>query len=490
MLIPDFLKGGAIIGVVIGFWDKIKDILWRITAILVQRVEISTEDAHDAIIAYLVTHYKKLNTYDKVYGASNETYRNGKFGLVAFEKFGQNTIFFLSKKRYLGFVRIPFLFSQPKEKPQTDTTQSGINSTKIFSVITCLRGTIDIDAIVKEAAQKRNNISWQIEEAEESANRFDIFYLPSRENDNHAYLYKNNVGYSWYRQNQYRLLGVSADEIGRELTTQGSALDNLYFPDEVKKLIEVIALWVKSKDWYKEKNIPWKRGWLLYGPPGTGKTALARAFAEDLNMPVYVYQLSQMSNQDMLTAWRNMQLNVPCIALIEDIDNVFHGRKNIMQNTAMMSHLFDGDEKDNGQENGGGSGRFSPLTFDTLLNCIDGVDKSNGVFTIITTNDITKIDQAIGQPTTLEDGTPTFISSRPGRIDRAIELTYMLTENKIQMAGRILGEFETAMNNVQAHIATNQKETPAQFQEYCSQLAIQEYWKQKEAKPEIHIGKG
>ena len=264
----------------------------------------------------------------------------------------------------------------------------------------------------------------------------------------------------------------------------------MYFPDEVKKLIEVIALWVKSKDWYKEKNIPWKRGWLLYGPPGTGKTALARAFAEDLNMPVYVYQISQMSNQDMLTAWRNMQLNVPCIALIEDIDNVFHGRKNIMQNTAMMSHLFDGDEKDNGQENGGGSGRFSPLTFDTLLNCIDGVDKSNGVFTIITTNDITKIDQAIGQPTTLEDGTPTFISSRPGRIDRAIELTYMLTENKIQMAGRILGEFETAMNNVQAHIATNQKETPAQFQEYCSQLAIQEYWKQKEAKPEIHIGKG
>ena len=58
------------------------------------------------------------------------------------------------------------------------------------------------------------------------------------------------------------------------------------------------------------------------------------------------------------------------------------------------------------------------------------------------------------------------------------------------MAGRILGEFETAMNNVQAHIATNQKETPIQFLEYCSQLAIQEYWKQKEAKPEIPIGQG
>ena len=43
-------------------------------------------------------------------------------------------------------------------------------------------------------------------------------------------------------------------------------LEHLFFPDDVKALINVIGLWVKSKDWYKKKNIPWKRGWLCRLP--------------------------------------------------------------------------------------------------------------------------------------------------------------------------------------------------------------------------------
>ncbi|MEJ8590923.1 hypothetical protein JSO54_06715 [Riemerella anatipestifer] len=117
------------------------------------------------------------------------------------------------------------------------------------------------------------------------------------------------------------------------------------------------------------------------------------------------------------------------------------------------------------------------MTFDTLLNCIDGVDKSDGVFTIITTNDISKIDEAIGQPKLLEDGSQVFISSRPGRIDRAIELTYMSKENKKKMADKILSEFPEKLQEIYTHIEKDEQETPAQFQEYCAQIALQEYWK-------------
>src|SRR5205823_13400923 len=84
----------------------------------------------------------------------------------------------------------------------------------------------------------------------------------------------------------------------------------------------------------------------------------------------------------------------------------------------------------------------TPLTFDCLLNCLDGVERSDGIFTIITTNDVSKIDAALGQPRRLPDGSVEFISTRPGRIDKAVELTYMEPADKRLLAMRILGEYE------------------------------------------------
>jgi hypothetical protein len=110
----EYLKGGAIIGVIIGFWDKIKLVGWKILSIAIQRVEIKTDEAHNAVIAYLVKNYKKFPTYDKTFGAINETYRNGKYGLVPFEKFGTSSIIFKSDKKVL-YLRLPFLFNHTVE---------------------------------------------------------------------------------------------------------------------------------------------------------------------------------------------------------------------------------------------------------------------------------------------------------------------------------------------------------------------------------------
>ena len=51
-----------------------------------------------------------------------------------------------------------------------------------------------------------------------------------------------------------------------------------------------------------------------------------------------------------------------------------------------------------------GGGMSIPLTFDCLLNCLDGVERSDGIFTIISTNDVSKVDPALGQPRMLPDG--------------------------------------------------------------------------------------
>jgi ATPase family associated with various cellular activities (AAA) len=478
-MIPDILKGSAIVAFVAGFWDKIKAVLWQIMSIFIQRVEINSEEAHETIVGHLVKKYNKMASYDRVYGAHYESFKNGRFGLVPFEKYGSNAIVFLTNKKFLGFLPMPFYFSLAKMKPNAqENDQNASHIDKVFSTITCIRGTLNIDKIVENAIVARNKAIWNIVEKEAVTNRFNIIYFPEREYNAHERA-NHSQGYVWYKQNQYRLLGIKQEDLGRERMTEGSALGNLFFPIEVKDLIGIISLWVKSKDWYKSKGIPWKRGWLLYGPPGTGKTALARAFAEDLDLPIYFFSLSQMSNNELITSWQTMQLNIPCIALIEDIDNVFDKRKNIAQNAMSFGNIFSKDENSSNDNQQSTSTVRMPLTFDTLLNCIDGVDKSNGVFTIITTNDISKIDPAIGFPEVLDDGTEVFKSTRPGRIDRAIELTYMTNENKLEMAEKILSDFDYKLAEVKLHIEKGEKETPAQFQEYCSQIALQEFWKTK-----------
>lgn len=482
----ELLKGSAIVAFVVGFWDKIKTLIWMLLSTFIQKTEIKTEDAHNEVVGYLVMNFQKRKSYDKVFGAQYESYRNGKYGLVPYEKYGENLMIFFSNKKKLKFIRFPFIFSKTSVtflNGETNNNQNDVDKT--YSYIISIRGSIDVAEIIEKAIRNRNNLSWNIDEQEEKANRFNIYYYPEREQSGSERHYGGFNGYAWYRQNQYKLLGVKQDELGRELKSAGNALQNLYFPNEVKDLIKVISLWVKSKEWYKEKNIPWKRGWLLYGPPGTGKTALARAFAEDLDMPIYFFSLAQMSNNELIKAWQSMQLNVPCIALIEDIDNVFDKRKNIAQSPNFLfggySSLKDGGKDENNENNEKDEIR-TPLTFDTLLNCIDGVDKSDGVFTIITTNDITKIDEAIGHPKQNEKGVYEFVSTRPGRIDKAIELTYMTAENKNKMALKILSEFPSRFKEVEDYIQLEQKETPAQFQEYCAQIAIQEFWKEKENK--------
>jgi SpoVK/Ycf46/Vps4 family AAA+-type ATPase len=172
-------------------------------------------------------------------------------------------------------------------------------------------------------------------------------------------------------------------------------------------------------------------------------------------------------------------VNVPCIALIEDIDNVFHGRENVVRTPGLMPLLMPAKPKEG--EDDKARGPFTPLTFDTLLNCLDGVERADGVFTIITTNDIAKVDPALGQPRRLPDGTVEFISTRPGRIDKAVELTWMEPDDKKTMSARILADYPHEHAKMLAFIEQypDLKETPAQFQERCGQVALAAFWRDK-----------
>jgi hypothetical protein len=76
-----------------------------------------------------------------------------------------------------------------------------------------------------------------------------------------------------------------------------------------------------------------------------------------------------------------------------------------------------------------------------------------------------------------------FISTRPGRVDKAVELTYLEPADKKPMAEKTWG-FEAEYREMLAFVARlpDLAETPAQFPERCAQVPLRCFW--RDATPE------
>src|SRR5262249_53593817 len=104
----NFLAGGAALGLIAGFWDKIKAVAWKAANLFIQQVEVPSEPAHNALVSHLVGRFQRSRLYDRMYGAWYEHSRDGKYGLVAYEQFGFRSVIFWDGWR-------PFLFSNAQE---------------------------------------------------------------------------------------------------------------------------------------------------------------------------------------------------------------------------------------------------------------------------------------------------------------------------------------------------------------------------------------
>lgn len=215
------------------------------------------------------------------------------------------------------------------------------------------------------------------------------------------------------------------------------SFENLYYPSNILKVVERARKWFKMEAWYKERMLPWKLGMCFHGVGGTGKSEMAKNTAKDLSIPLYQFYLNTMTDREFINFWEQME--TPCVALFEDFDNVFHGR------VSQTEH--------------------KSLTFDCVLNQLSGVNASQGILLIVTTNDISKIDPAMGVGTTHGN-----ISSRPGRIDMVVEFPTMDIENRRKLANRVLSSWTDCIDEI---VQKGEGMTPAQFQELCIQFAVE-----------------
>ncbi|KAJ3558700.1 hypothetical protein NM688_g759 [Phlebia brevispora] len=153
---------------------------------------------------------------------------------------------------------------------------------------------------------------------------------------------------------------------------------------------------LQSEDWYAERGIPFRRGYLLYGVPGSGKTSLIHSLAGELGLDIYVVSLSSKGMSDDTLA--KLMGNVPsrCILLLEDLDAAFtHGISRDASSTGAPTKATAATlkEKEEAKDD-----NASTLTLSGLLNSLDGVAAAEGRLLFATTNHIERLDPALSRP--------------------------------------------------------------------------------------------
>jgi mitochondrial chaperone BCS1 len=159
-------------------------------------------------------------------------------------------------------------------------------------------------------------------------------------------------------------------------------IDSVVLTGDVRNdLLNDVAKFFESRDWYAKLGVPWRRGYLFYGPPGTGKTSLAFALAGNLNLDLCLLSLTNNKLTDQNIAELLQKTPSRSIILVEDVDAFFTHREKVESKIE--------------------------VSFSGLLNAIDGVAAQEGRLVVLTTNHREKLDPAL---------------IRPGRIDKQIEL--------------------------------------------------------------------
>ncbi|WP_123052855.1 FtsH/Yme1/Tma family ATP-dependent metallopeptidase [Clostridium sp. JN-1] len=165
--------------------------------------------------------------------------------------------------------------------------------------------------------------------------------------------------------------------------------------EEAKESVQDIVDFLRSPEKYSLYGARMPKGIILYGEPGTGKTLLAKAVANEANVPFYavsgsdfiqVYVGVGASRIRQLFKKARSSANGKAVIFIDEIDAI-------------------GKRRDSGKSTGGSDERDQ--TLNALLTEMSGFNESQGIVVMAATNRLDMLDPAL---------------LRPGRFDRHIEI--------------------------------------------------------------------
>jgi mitochondrial chaperone BCS1 len=222
-------------------------------------------------------------------------------------------------------------------------------------------------------------------------------------------------------------------------------------PGEKEHMLRDMMQFRKSKQRYAQLGVPYHRGYLLYGPPGTGKTSLVSALAAHFGLSIYIINLADFNDRNLITAVNNVPKN--SVLLFEDIDCMKGSQSRI--------------ESDTGSGQNGGltlstkevAPNQNSVTLSGLLNVLDGFAAPTGVLFVMTTNHVEKLDSAL---------------LRPGRIDYKLYLGKASNRQKLELYRRVFPE-SSATEASEFVEASGSAETMAEFQGWLLALEVKSF---------------
>jgi len=418
---------GAVLGIVTGTWEKIKTLLYRFYSLFVITMKVEGAAGY-AMSMYLIRNFKRSRVGDIEIDGYNDYVRPVKRNqLIALRRIPNKAMIWwkgwkpMSVSREWETLKLRFVRGMFRPVQLVEMAVAAYNDNKFMPDEDSIRffvarkqGTVGVKPLADWGARKGSADDEEVEDK-------------SRHSVHTADKYTSEV------------IGWEFDDIGQPHITD--AINRMSLTQDQEAAFEDIKRWKDSEGWFKERGIPWKTGCLLVGRPGTGKTMFVRSTGQALDMPIFIFDLATMTNQDFVEAWNRIMDWLPCIVMIDDIHAVFSGTHNITPH-----------------------GEEAALSYDCLINTLDGVQNSEGVVIMITANDTSKVDPAIGGP----DGDGNMLT-RPGRVNRIVQFRALDDAGREKMARRILGDFgeETWRPLVKANRGT----TGAQFEHVCTQLA-------------------
>jgi chaperone BCS1 len=171
------------------------------------------------------------------------------------------------------------------------------------------------------------------------------------------------------------------------------ATESVILAGGIRRVLDDVQGFLGNREWYMDRGVPYRRGYLLHGLPGNGKTSLILAVASHFKYNLGYLSLASLgfTDNDLI---RSLAHTPPrTIVVIEDIDCVFKKRDT---------------------EQGG-------ITFSGFLNALDGIASPEGHLLMMTTNHKEQLDPAL---------------IRPGRVDVDVEFRDATTEQASAMYRR------------------------------------------------------